>query len=441
MKKITMVGLAIIILIMNIYFNYCHIEAEENILYDEKAYVDLIQKLVDEQNDNAWETYPDLFCNNEREMYDIYFSTMELDSDDVNGIAVVQSAALRYMYEIPSYYLQGNVNLECFTQVKTYIVGIEYSVSKITKNFYNGINFRTIAIGVENNKLCVICCQDVSVELLDVLYQKSMSDVALMSICEEKNPFDVAIKIRNARSNGYVIDADMNIIDVLDDDIVDVQNKYNSEKNMVSEYKYKEGYTQSSPYYGTIPDKIKICFVNPQNRKDAGTAIYTSNFSAYVINTFTVEYGPAAVESEPLCEAAFGAQLIITKQFALWYTLYYSLYPELGFDIKDYYDGQGDQDYRYNYYASLLPKYKNIVTVAMKRYYTHYLVKKKDHALFCTYYRSTSKKADALGYTALSQERMTLKSKQKVNTANILITEYQNGSSPYGDKWTTVLYK
>ncbi|MBD5156251.1 MAG: hypothetical protein HDT13_01225 [Butyrivibrio sp.] len=249
---------------------------------------------------------------------------------------------------------------------------------------------------------------------------------------EQMDNIDIrtAINIRTARIDGYIVDSDMSVVDVMSESIdndITIYNISSNENGTATCFSLRPGYTYTKRYSGYIPSTIKVGLMSVENQKKVNNATtYTVAFKDYIKNTILNELSPAWVADHaeyPNRKSGYGAQLIITKQYALWYTIYEYEYPDAGVDLYDI--PEKDQNFTIGGYNGLATRYKKVIDDAIDEYYKRYILCREYDSLFCTRYRSTQEKANTVIYGCLAQETLMSEADAGKTTGTILQYAYQ----------------
>lgn len=310
----------------------------------------IIRELVCVENSHQWDKYPDLWCEEEREFYkNILFD--EKFVNERNGILCVDSAELYSIEQIDNIKVESVIEdylySDRYRNVQSYMVGIDYRVDEVNNSFYNGINYRLIVVGEENFEIKILAVMELPEYLLD-------------SGSEDENK-EIAKNIIEARKEGYVVDSDMGIVGS------DNQKYTNSGNNSVVTYGFRPGYSHTTKFDLRYPSKIRIYC---EDEKE----IYELGFPIYTKRVLPNEMIISSTEPE-----ALKAQVICIQQFAAWNTIYYSKYPNQGYDLTN---TTKDQKYDHYTYDSLNNIYKKKVDDAYAAVKTLCMVTRTNNALF-----------------------------------------------------------
>ncbi len=345
---------------------------------------ELIYKLVELENNSRWDEYPNLWCEEKKNTFKALFSN-EQHVSEKRGILGVNSAELNSIEKISNEEVMRFINtlVEQYCNIECYLVGIDYTVEDVTKSFYNGVNYRLIVVGEENNIKRILSVMEAPEYLLDEGIQSYNKQVA-------KN-------IIEARKEGYILDSDMSVVDEYE------KISENSIINGSAElYGYNPGYSYDTKYNLRIPESISIWVCYDYDEKS-----YLSLKDCYIDDVAMHMYVRRVLPREMIIDnspiEALKAQVVCIQQYAIWHVLYYSKYPNEGYDLKNTTD---DQAYDY-YYDSFLPNYTtyhNTVEDAYKSASRICMVVKSTGALFESLYCENKNSNYNLGYGTLYQE-------------------------------------
>lgn len=389
--------------------------------YNMDDYRNIIYEMVEAQTNHEWGAMADLWCDDLKNVFNSIYTPDNEEETGMTGLTYGKvNKIIELDDEIMNEYNQTEFNETEFNNIKGFFVEIDYRTNSPDKYLYNGVNYRFTFIGEEKGRLVIIKNQEAA---LDYLEEKSQNDVSQNLRNEQisvytdvtsmptSNDYDTALKIREARIKGHIVDSDFKDVStgetyISNDEIGIYEDNYVSTQSFRGNYNYQTSYT------GFIPGTITVYMTQSLNYKRyLSSSTFPKikvDFKDYVKNVVVSEYGPARVADHPEVPNRINAlctQIVICKQYALWYTVYQLEYNDLSFDV---YDSSGrDQNYICSAYEDLLPKYKTVIDNNFSNYYYyHYIVGSKYGNLFCTRYKSTDQKANSQTYGNLSQARM-----------------------------------
>lgn len=205
--KRTIAGLLAVV--MGISFNVVNpimVKAETNSIDMEEFVADVVAA----ENENAWEKFASYWCDEKEEEI--------ITLEDNVGVKSVETAELVYCNVLDNEVAQQYIDVEDISgnvqEIAFCMVGIDYTVSEVTKFFYNGVNYRVMVLGKENDTWKIYERVDAPYELLEV-EQNSQEDISTYSILSAETSFEDALNIRKARMDGYILDGDGIICDTI----------------------------------------------------------------------------------------------------------------------------------------------------------------------------------------------------------------------------------
>ena len=344
---------------------------------------ELIYKLIEMENNSNWDEYPNLWCEEKKYTFKALFSN-ERHISEKKGILGVNSAEIKSIEKIPNEEVMRSISeiIEEYSHIECYLTGIDYTVENVTKSFYNGVNYRLIVVGEENAVKKILSVMEAPEYLLE----------------EGNDSYDkqVAKDIIEARREGYIMDSDMSIVGEYEK--VSENSFINGDAQLCG---YNPGYNYNTKYNLRVPETINIwvsydydnhCKL-PANKcylDEVGLGIYVKRVlpREMVISTSPLE--------------ALKAQVVCIQQYAIWHVLYYSKYPNEGYDLTN---TTNDQAYD-KYYDTLwvYSEYQKKVDSAYKAASPICMVIKSTGALFESLYCENKNSNKNLGYGTLYQE-------------------------------------
>lgn len=415
-----------------------NVAASVNTVEDYEA---LIYEMVEAQANHEWSVMADLWC---AEWKTVYNSIYNSDCEEETGMTGLTYGKVEKIVELDEDIMDEYKSTEFseseFENIKGFFVAIDYRTNNPDKYLYNGINYRFTFVGEENDRLVIIKNQEAPMDFLEEKAENEDTEnlrgikIAVytdMSPMENMSDYDTALKIREARIEGHIIDSDCKDVDT--GEIYISPKEVNIfDDNIVSTQAFRGNYSYNTTYTGYIPGTITVYMTQSLNYKrylsSSSFPKIKVDFKDYVKNVVVSEYGPARVADHPDVpnrKNALCVQIVICKQYALWYTVYQNQYNDASFDVYD--TSAKDQNYIYSAYEDLLTKYKTVVDNNFSTYYYyHYIVGSKYGNLFCTRYKSTDQKANGEVYGNLSQARMERLADQGYSVEYILKDAYAN---------------
>lgn len=275
----------------------------------------LIDMLVYYENNKMWDKYPEIWVDEERKIFENLFND-ELFLNEEQGILCIDSAQLVSVEKVCNSDVDRYIceYIDMYDNINAYLVGINYNVNKVNKSFYNGVNYRIVITGMEDNKMKIICISEAPEKLL----------------CDsEEESKQLAMQVIDERTRGHIVDGNLSIVE-------DYAYEYEGlepmvgDDNLVSTFSYRPGYSNNTKFDLYLPKQITLYRVNDGVTENISMPIYVKRVLCceMPISTSGLE--------------ALKAQVICIQQYAAWNILYYSKYPNQGYDLKD---TPVDQDY------------------------------------------------------------------------------------------------
>lgn len=348
--------------------------------------------MVEAQANHEWSVMADLWCD---EWKTVYNSIYNSDCEEETGMTGLTYGKVEKIVELDEDIMDEYKSTEFseseFENIKGFFVAIDYRTNNPDKYLYNGINYRFTFVGEENDRLVIIKNQEAPMDFLEEKTENEDTEnlrgvkIAVytdMSPMENMSDYDTALKIREARIEGHIIDSDCKDVDT--GEIYISPKEVNIfDDNIVSTQAFRGNYSYNTTYTGYIPGTITVYMTQGVNYQH-----YTSynnfpnikiDFKQYLKCVVTGEYGPARVADhtdKPNRQTAMNVQILVCKQYALWYMVYQLEYNDASFDVYD--SSSYDQNYVYNAYDNLLPRYKAVIDKDFSNYYYyHYIVGSK----------------------------------------------------------------
>jgi hypothetical protein len=266
----------------------------------------LIETLVYYEDNKMWDEYPEIWVNQEKEIFRNLFSDEEYFLEN-KGVSNIESAKL------VSLEIQNNSNVDkyineykdIYENVSVYLAGIDYSVSEVSKSFYNGVNYRIILTGMEDDKLKIISVSEAPEELLSGSEEESKQ---------------LAVAVIDKRKEGYIVDGDLSLAGSY---IHEYSETIDDTISSIGTLGYNSGYNYNTKFDLYLPNEINLYRVDDGCTEKLSMPIYTKRVLSceMTISTSGLE--------------ALKAQVICIQQYAAWNILYYSKYPNQGYDLKD----------------------------------------------------------------------------------------------------------
>lgn len=295
--------------------------------------ISVIEAMVEAENEHNWNEFASLWIDEREE------ELINLPAD--TGVKTVNSADLICLYpvneaDIPGYTLDSETAQD-YTDIQYYLAGIKYTTNQASKFFYNGTNFRLITLGLINDTWKVISRQDAPWELMCAYADETENISALSENSDNEEITESiynALAVRTARTEGLIVDGNLDIIDV----ISDVENGNGLIGENYSEYTISpNGFRPNMSSGMTCPHKKTSTVII----KDVGS----KSIGYYTRNVLPEEW---YISTSPAAALEFGVVQII--QYATWNVLFYQKYPDFGYDVRA---GTGDQAFAAGSYSEL----------------------------------------------------------------------------------------
>lgn len=171
--------LFILILVGGIIISWSKKEENAN---DPKA---VINKLFTSINQKDWDTYVDLHADINKNNY-IRFLNNPANKKNEQALFNIKSAKVEEIQLLPDILVSGITKLfqykENYSEVQSYLVGIDFKVKNENKYHFNGVNYRLIVLVKENNEWKVIEMSSFPMHVLDSYINTKWDDLS----CKQK---------------------------------------------------------------------------------------------------------------------------------------------------------------------------------------------------------------------------------------------------------------
>ena len=424
----------------------------------------IIAKLFEAENNHDWDTYASLWCEEELKNYNELFQNEEYVKER-KGILNVNSAKVMYCEKVLD---ESKLLLEDYTKyddVNVYLVGVEYTVNNVTETFFNGVNYRYIYVGKENENYKVLGCTEVALDYLEKLQKNDTEgSVVFENQNHSENDIETAVSIRKDRiEKGFIEDGNRKVVKKIhnnakaqeDEDkscLSGGDKKNNRDKidklafgNTISNPRFITAnfFAQDSAYYNNVGlsnTGVQTCgFVRGHVAETACNCYDRSSIDIYRTSTGKIEtvsmgkYIKIVLNSEMSAsvdpKAALKAVTICIHEFALWNQIYYAKYPDKGYDLTD---STKDQKYDTKKWNNTAESYKEIVRDVYNAVKDVHIHTGKYSSLFETGYVKNSS-YDKDNYGTLYQDGACKKAKNGKNYKEIL-RDYYDNTKQYGIK-------
>lgn len=347
---------------------------------------DIIISMIQAENENDWNTFASYWDTESEQTFIDLFKDPNYTAENT-GISTVESASLEYIHELTTdsapYYMQPS-EYEEYSDITYFLVGIDYSVREVNKYFYNGINFRLVAVGKDSNG---------DYKVLDRITAPSSLLRALETTRSSVNGLEdavnTALMVDQAKNKGYIVDSDLTVYDTLTESAEEELQNQSLSRSVI-----KPG-REDMVCQHDAPKNVKVLY----NGK-----IYSPTLKEYVLDTVPNEF-VVSTNIQPALKTA----VVVVQQYATYYCLYEGKHPDTGYDLKA---SEGDQKYvqgSFNkmpeiYRTKLLTAYNGDSTDIVKPYLCH--LESSTGKFFPTYYALDQSYLDKIGHDGLNQSEM-----------------------------------
>lgn len=357
-----------------IYVNNSPIIDDKSVIKEEasKEVVNVISELVNAENNHEWEKFSSLWCQESKD----YFLSCIRDEEYMKkkkGVFCVESARVVYLEKVTETAEIEFKDYLKYDDLEVYLVGIDYTVSEVSEDFFNGVNYRYIYIGKENGQYKVVGRTEASVEELEELNSDYIDGKI---IWESKDYSDddarIAYQIRMDRINDGVVEDSIDVKKIENSGgegvKADNMNCYTTENYLSDNYWNKFSKTvlynnQSSRlsgsngvYSDTNKEIVKLksayrknhtaktkCSCKDRSNINIRYYIYNSDTKRWedqkkTINVNMDTYLKVVLNSEMVLSTygkeALKAQMVAIHEFAYWNQVYYRKYVDMDYDLK-----------------------------------------------------------------------------------------------------------
>ena len=347
---------------------------------------DIIISMIQAENENDWNTFASYWDTESEQIFIDLFQDPNYTAENT-GISTVESASLEYIQELTTdsapYYMQPS-EYEEYSDVTYFLVGIDYSVREVNKYFYNGINFRLVAVGKNS---------DGDYKVLDRITAPSSLLRTLETTRSAANGLEDAINtaltVAQEKNKGFIIDSDLTVYDTLTESAEE-----ESQNQAVSRSVIIPGREDMVCQHDT-PKNVRVLYKGN---------IYNPTLKEYVLDTVPNEFVVSA-NIQPALKTA----VVVVQQYATYYCLYEEKHPDAGYDMKA---SEGDQQYALGsfdkmeeiYRTDLLKAYNGDSTDIVKPYLCH--LESSTGKFFPTYYAKNKDYFDIIGHEGLDQTEL-----------------------------------
>lgn len=278
----------------------------------------VITDMVHAVQEKDWNSFVNVISNEQKIYYEKYFS----DNTYENGIKQVKTMSLESLTYINDKTAQASwltneysilENKE--TDIETYLVGLNCTVTNENQYFYNGLNYFTIVLAKEDNEMKIVQFNRPSEELITriVIPKISTSD-------KNYNDEISAINVIESAEQGYLINADGKAIEN-GFKTFKLKNRNTENKATVLSNNYSEHPALSVYTNYSIPYSVKV-LMNRTGDGSISPVAFMSYVKCTVPNEWYASWDSAALKVGIYCVKGVG--------------LYHSIKPinaSLGYDV------------------------------------------------------------------------------------------------------------
>lgn len=288
------------------------VNAKENV--SEQVINDMVSAI---RNKN-WDAFIELMCSEEKNYFYHYFSNASI----TKGIKQVESISLESITYVDDSIAENELLkteykiLNYTNQIKTYLVGLNCSVSEENQYFYNGLNYFNITLAKENDNMKIVQFNKPSYSMAIKVLEKNV-----FKSCNTEKV--AALRTLEASENGYLINMDGEPI------ITGIEVKKEPFKANIQSVSnnYKDHPALKKYTYYFHPDTILVCMnkVDPRHPE-----IVEFPFDYYIRNTLPNECILSTFKTEALLANAYCVKGV---------GLYHSIRPVNsagGYDVTQY---------------------------------------------------------------------------------------------------------
>lgn len=300
----------------------CAAESQSNAYYSEQDAAEIVYEEVQCENDHNWDRLVNLWSlENRRQLANFLKDNIENKSGE--GLLSIIAANIAEIKELPLEVAKAYINTanyeQKYSEVRVFYVGIDYQVTKETKYYFNGVNYRLAVVVSDGSRRYLAELSDAPVENIvpdgygfggpnhDSYRFKDpgFSDYRFWSTNEE-----IAREIVEVRHKGLIINAKGDVLEDFGD--------FRRERALSANEHVR-------------PATIQVYLTSSTNYKYYGykkQAVHAVDFYYYVKNVLPNEW----LTSWPAESLKAGAMAV--KMYG-WYHVYHPKWPSLGADVKD----------------------------------------------------------------------------------------------------------
>jgi hypothetical protein len=268
----------------------------------------VIQELFTYVNQQNWQSYLDLLAKVNQDDMKLFLNNSDNKKNGI-GLFNIKTAKVEEIQFLPDNVVSSFTKLsqykDEYNEVESFLVGIYFEVKNENKYYFNGVNYRLVVVGKENNAWKVIEISDAPIERLIPLGYGFNNE-------NEKK----ALKIVQERIKGNIINS-------------------TGETIKINKASYRDIQLEKGLYPNDIQEEIALKAIDDHNRPDNVRVYRTSlgytqtvELYYYVKNVLPNEW----IGSWPDESLRVGAMDV--KMYG-WYHVYHPKWPALNADVKD----------------------------------------------------------------------------------------------------------
>ena len=165
---------------------------------------DVVYEMVSAINAHDLDAFISLQCEANKMDYEGFFRGLDWEKDS-DGLMCIKTASIHEIRELPVSAVTGFTSIdkyaETYDDLSAFYAGIDYTVDEESKYYFNGVNYRLIIAGKEDDQWKIVEVSDAPVESLE------NTDYAFNSSSEK-----AALNIINERLQGNIVKSEGNVL-------------------------------------------------------------------------------------------------------------------------------------------------------------------------------------------------------------------------------------
>lgn len=205
MKRVKLISLILVILLLVLFLTVnASVEQQVTTTDPDLACKKVFYNLVAAENTQNWDQFCNLFTEDQIKEEKKFFQSYRKV-----GVKYIKTASLVEIQYLDSKDSDMNIN----SNYRNYIVGVDYTVSKEDKYYFNGVNYHLMTLKLENGTWKILEYQDAPLENYipdDKSYINNEGRAeAIVKVLPNLNPKNVKtmLDIIDARTLGIIINA------------------------------------------------------------------------------------------------------------------------------------------------------------------------------------------------------------------------------------------